>query len=101
VDHVVTVARSAACDGDDTEVGAPDDQLDVARPSIVLRFGGRVVVTGGDERSIDHPRSTAIALDVGPKSRCEPPCEISDDAMRLGLRDRKDRAELTNGQVRP
>jgi hypothetical protein len=101
VDHVVTIAGSAARDSDDAEVGAPDDQLYVAGPSIVLRLGGRAMIARGDERSIDDPCAAVIAIGGVLEARRELRRQVGEDAMRLGLRDREDRCELADGQVGP
>ncbi len=99
VNRIISVAGSTGDGLDDVEVSPTDENLGVARPSIVLRFGSVAVVAGWHERSIDDPRFATIPWCTRGASR-QLSRTASDHPMCCRLRDPEDRGELAYRQVR-
>ncbi len=55
MDGVVAVARPAAVNGDDEQVGASGQDLGVAGVPVVLGLARDITVAGGDERPVNSP----------------------------------------------
>ena len=89
VNDVVAIARASGLDRNDTEISAPNDDLGVARPAVVLGLGGGLVIAGGHERPVDDPRPPSIWIDGSVQEAAEARDQIREDPMCLGLRDRE------------
>ncbi|HSD86043.1 MAG TPA: hypothetical protein VLB44_00965 [Kofleriaceae bacterium] len=99
VDRIVAVARTSTCDGDHAEIPMTDKHLGVARPAIVLRLGGGLMVARGNEGAVDDPAPPTIRVDRGREEPSDPWHEIRDDAMNLGFGDRIHRSQLAHREV--
>ena len=99
VNGVVAIAGPAADHGDHVQIGATDQDLGIARPS-VLGLRSECVVARRHEGAIDDPRPAPIAMGRRFEQVCEARRDIGDDAMSHGSRDREDRRELAHRQVR-
>jgi hypothetical protein len=99
VNDIVAIARTAGCDGNHAQIGAANDELGVARPPLVLRLGGGVVITRGNECPVDDPRPPTISIDRGVEQCCETRSQVRKDSMHLRLRDRERRSELADREM--
>jgi hypothetical protein len=55
VHGVVAVAWTTRGGGDDPQIASADENLCIARPPVVLRTSRTSMVSGRDQRAIDHP----------------------------------------------
>ncbi len=98
VNRIISVAGSTGDGLDDVEVSPTDENLGVARPSIVLRFGS-VAVVAGLARAF-HRRST-IRDDPVVHSRrlspAEPYSERPSDVLQTSRSRRPRRARVSSG----
>jgi hypothetical protein len=83
-----------------TRKSAPDEDLGVARPSVVFGLGCDAVIARRHERSIDDPRAAPIQRCTHRRhDRCDSLNHVSDDAMCLRARDGEHGCELAHGEV--
>ena len=65
------------------QISATNDELGVARPPVVLRLGGGLVIACGDEGAVDDPRPPTISIDGRLEEPGETRDQVDQDPVRL------------------
>ena len=96
---VVTVSGSPGRGCDDAAVAPADQDLSIARPTIVLGFGGSGMVAGGNQGSVDDPGLPSIRA-MGRASKVgQDRGKGSNDAVDRRFREAGYGCELADGEV--
>lgn len=100
VNRIVTIPGSARDDGYHPQIGAADEYLGVAGPTVVLGFRGAGMITSRHQRAVHDPRlATIVIVDDVRQQRSKPRREVLDDPMNLRLRHPADTSDLTKREV--
>lgn len=98
VNDVIPIPWTAGDGCDHGEVASTNQDLRIARPSIVLRLGRVAVIACRDQGSVHHPREPSIRRLA--RNACgELRRDGGDDSMDRGLRDASHGGKLAHGQV--